>query len=65
MRTFGTTLPAGTPVNAFANSDGAGGTLCPNLAGTGRDVVENFGHTFGAGLSDADKYALRAFLKTL
>src|SRR5262249_39044448 len=31
----GTILPAGTPINAFANSNGAGGTLCPNYAGTG------------------------------
>ena len=61
----GITLPAGTPVAAFADSNGAGGTLCPNLAGTGVDFVENFGHNFGAGLSAADKYALTEFLKTL
>ena len=61
----GVTLPAGTPVNAFANSDGKGGTLCPNYQGTGPDVVENEGHTFGAELSDADKYALSEYLTSL
>jgi len=60
----GATLPAGTPVGAFANSDGAGGTLCPG-AQSGFDLVENEGHFFGAALSDADKYALKEFLKTL
>jgi hypothetical protein len=53
------TLPAGTPVDLFANLDPTTLTLrCP-------DLVENGGHYFGALLSDADKYALREFLKTL
>ncbi|HEX8791316.1 MAG TPA: hypothetical protein VF765_10240 [Polyangiaceae bacterium] len=53
------TLPAGTPVDLFANLDPKTLTLrCP-------DLVENGGHYFGALLCDADKYALREFLKTL
>ena len=53
------TLPAGTPVDLFANLDPTTLTLrCP-------DLVENGGHYFGALLSDGDKYALREFLKTL
>lgn len=52
------TLPAGTPVGAFANVDPATGTnLCP-------DFVENEGHTFGQSLSSADKHALTEYLKT-
>ena len=55
----GTVLPAGTPVNAYANLDPADPTksLCP-------DLVENGGHYFGAALSDADKHALIEYLKT-
>jgi cytochrome c5 len=54
----GTTLPAGTPVAAFANVDQTTGTnRCP-------DFVENQGHYFGALLSPSDKYALTEFLKT-
>jgi hypothetical protein len=60
----GQTLPAGTPVAAFADSDGQGGTLCPG-AQNGLDLVEVEGHTYGATLSDSDKYALKEFLKTL
>ncbi len=54
-----TPLPAGTPVNAFANLDPADPTknLCPEL-------VENGGHYFGASLPDADKHALIEYLKT-
>jgi mono/diheme cytochrome c family protein len=53
------TLPAGTPVDLFANLDPQTLTLrCP-------DLVENGGHYFGALLCDRDKYALREFLKTL
>lgn len=52
-------LPAGTPVNAYANIDPSERTtnLCP-------DLVENGGHYFGASLSDADKHALIEYLKT-
>lgn len=54
----GTVLPAGTPVAAFANVNPANGeNLCP-------DYAENQGHYFGALLSDADKYALKEWLKT-
>jgi mono/diheme cytochrome c family protein len=60
----GAQLPAGTPVAAFANSDGAGGTLCPGPI-NGLDLIENGGHTYGATLSDGDKYALKEYLKTL
>jgi len=53
------TLPAGTPVDLFANLD-------PNtLTLRCDDFVENGGHYFGALLSKQDKYALREFLKTL
>jgi mono/diheme cytochrome c family protein len=54
------TLPVGTPVASFANLDPAhpGTNLCPEL-------VENAGHTYGAALSDADKYALTEYVKTL
>ena len=53
------TLPAGTPVNLFANLDPANPlvNLCP-------DLIENEGHYFGALLSPADKHALIEFLKT-
>jgi hypothetical protein len=50
------TLPAGTPVFAFANQHGAT-NLCP-------DPVENEGHYFGAFLSPSDKRALTEYLKT-
>jgi mono/diheme cytochrome c family protein len=53
------TLPAGTPVAAFANLDPATFTLRCD------DLVENGGHYFGALLSPRDKYWLREFLKTL
>jgi hypothetical protein len=53
------TLPAGTPVDAFANLDPTTRKLRCN------DFVENGGHYFGALLSDHDKHALREFLKTL
>jgi hypothetical protein len=53
------TLPAGTPVDLFANLDPTTLTLRCS------DLVENGGHYFGALLSAADKYALREFLKTL
>lgn len=48
-------LPAGTPVNAFANLDPSNpaNNLCP-------DFVENGGHYVGALLSPQDKRALRA-----
>lgn len=54
-----TVLPAGTPVNAYANVDPADPSknLCP-------DLVENGGHYFGVALSDADKNALIEYLKT-
>jgi hypothetical protein len=52
------TLPAGTPIAAFANIDPVTGVnLCP-------DFIENAGHYFGADLSDEDKQALTEFLKT-
>jgi hypothetical protein len=52
------TLPAGTPIAAFANIDPLTGVnLCP-------DFIENAGHYFGADLSDEDKQALTEFLKT-
>jgi hypothetical protein len=53
------TLPAGTPVNAFASADPKrpGASLCP-------DWVENAGHTFGSNLSAREKHALTEFLKT-
>ncbi len=54
----GTVLPAGVPIYLIANADGAGGNTCP-------DPIENGGHTFGAGLSGADKTALVEYLKTL
>jgi hypothetical protein len=53
------TLPAGTPVDLFANLDPDTLTLRCD------DLVENGGHYFGALLSNDDKYALREFLKTL
>lgn len=54
------TLPAGTPVAAFAN-------LNPNnpLQNFCPDFVENEGHYFGALLSPSDKFALKEFLKTM
>ena len=53
------TLPAGTPVGAFANVNPATGqSLCS-------DYVENGGHYFGAQLSATDKANLEAFLLTL
>jgi hypothetical protein len=55
----GETLPAGTPVAAFANVNPATGqSLCS-------DYVENGGHYFGAQLSADDKAYLGEFLKTL
>jgi hypothetical protein len=55
----GAVLPAGTPVNAFANVNPATGVnACA-------EVVENGGHYFGASLSAADKLDLREFVKTL
>jgi hypothetical protein len=53
------TLPAGTPVAAFAslNPRNPSQNLCP-------DFAENQGHTFGSTLSAAEKYALKEFLKT-
>lgn len=52
------TLPAGTPVGAFASvSRITGQNLCP-------DFIENKGHTFGESLSASDKYALKEYLKT-
>jgi mono/diheme cytochrome c family protein len=53
------TLPAGTPIAAFANLDPNNplNNLCP-------DYVENQGHYFGSLLSASDKYALREYLKT-
>jgi mono/diheme cytochrome c family protein len=53
------TLPAGTPVAAFANLDPTNplNNLCP-------DFFENQGHYYGAFLSPSDKYALVEFLKT-
>lgn len=54
------TLPAGTPVALFSNLDPANPlhNLCP-------DLIENGGHTFGAGLSPDEKRALKEYLKTL
>jgi mono/diheme cytochrome c family protein len=53
------TLPAGTPVGAFANVDPArpAETLCA-------DFDETKGHPYGSGLSAAGKYALKEYLKT-
>lgn len=53
------TLPAGTPVAAFANLDPTNplNNLCP-------DFAENQGHYFGMFLSASDKYALTEWLKT-
>jgi hypothetical protein len=53
------TLPAGTPVAAFANLDPTNplNNLCP-------DLVENQGHYYGALLFPDDKYALTEYLKT-
>lgn len=52
------TVPAGTPVGAFANiSRFTGQNLCP-------DYIENKGHTFGQELSQRDKRALTEYLKT-
>jgi mono/diheme cytochrome c family protein len=53
------TLPAGTPVDLFANLDPA--TLQLRCG----DLVENGGHYFGALLSPSDKDDLKEFLKTL
>lgn len=55
----GVTLPAGTPVNAYANVDPSDPTKnrCD-------EVVENGGHYFGASLSHTDKRALVEYLKT-
>ncbi|HEY5946532.1 MAG TPA: hypothetical protein VIV40_13615 [Kofleriaceae bacterium] len=50
-------LPAGTPVNAFASAG-----KC-DTAALG-DYFENQGHYFGAALSASDKYALKEYLKT-
>jgi hypothetical protein len=52
-------LPPGTPVGLFANADPAHPdvNLCP-------DLNETEGHTFGAGLSAQEKYALTEWLKT-
>jgi hypothetical protein len=55
----GETVPAGTPVGAFANVNPATGqSLCS-------DYVENGGHYFGAQLSAEDKANLEQFLLTL
>jgi len=53
------TLPAGTPVAAFANLDPTNplNNLCP-------DFAENQGHYYGAFLLPSDKYALTEYLKT-
>jgi len=52
------TLPAGTPVAAYANVNPAtGANRCP-------DYLENQGHYFGMLLSDKDKKALTEYLKT-
>jgi mono/diheme cytochrome c family protein len=53
------TLPAGTPVAAFANLNPANPlqNLCP-------DFPENQGHYYGMLLSPSDKYALKEWLKT-
>ena len=52
------TLPAGTPVAAFANVDPrTGQNLC-------FDLLENQGHYFGWDLSPRDKRALTEYLKT-
>jgi mono/diheme cytochrome c family protein len=53
------TLPAGTPVAAFANLDPNNplNNLCP-------DLFENEGHLYGAFLLPSDKYALTEYLKT-
>jgi hypothetical protein len=53
------TLPAGTPVAAFANLDPTNplNNLCP-------DFGENQGHYYGAFLLPSDKYALTEYLKT-
>ena len=53
------TLPAGTPVAAFANLNPANplDNLCP-------DFPENQGHYYGALLAPWDKYALTEYLKT-
>jgi len=52
-------LPAGVPVNLFANLDpnDPAHNLCPEL-------IENGGHYYGAWLSREDKRALTEFLKT-
>jgi hypothetical protein len=53
------TLPKGTPVNLFANLDPTNPlhNLCLEL-------VENGGHYYGKDLTQADKYALKEWLKT-
>jgi hypothetical protein len=53
------TLPAGTPVAAFANLNPQNPleNRCP-------DLVENQGHYYGALLGPFDKYALTEYLKT-
>jgi hypothetical protein len=52
-------VPAGTPVNAFANVNPATGVnACP-------EYVENGGHYFGAALSVDEKRALREYVKSL
>jgi hypothetical protein len=53
------TLPAGTPVAAFANLDPTNplNNLCP-------DFIENQGHYYGSLLLPGDKYALTEYLKT-
>jgi hypothetical protein len=55
----GVTLPAGTPVKAYANVDPSDPTK--NLCS---EFVEYGGHSFGASLAHADKRALVAHLKT-
>lgn len=55
----GGTVPAGTPINAFANVNPATGVnACP-------EYVENGGHYYGAALSADDKRALREYVKSL
>ncbi|HEX8795761.1 MAG TPA: hypothetical protein VF765_32650 [Polyangiaceae bacterium] len=55
----GITLPAGTPVAAFANLDLSTGQLRCG------DFVENGGHYFGALLNPGQKHNLGEYLKTL
>lgn len=49
-------FPAGTPLTFVFSRDPSGSVLCS-------DTVENRGHSYGAGLSPAEKAALIEFLK--